>query len=238
MALDRVSFSVRAGEILCLAGVEGNGQREAVRCITGMERNYSGRIRLMGTDIKGKTIREIRRLGMAHIPEDRLRTGSDQSASIVDNIIAIANARDKAAWIIPYRKLLNTVKTLFSKYSIKARDPRQPMGSLSGGNMQKVIIAREFETHARLVVADQPTRGVDVGSTLFIHRKLIAMRDAGKAVLLVSADLSEVLGLADRILVFFNGTLTAHIRDVNGVSEEKLGRFILGLEKMPLQECA
>ncbi|GAP14958.1 ABC-type uncharacterized transport systems, ATPase components [Longilinea arvoryzae] len=237
-AVDHISFSVRKGEILCFAGVEGNGQRETVRCLTGLEKKYTGQITLLDQDLKEMNVREIREKGLSHIPEDRQRTGSNLAASILDNLVAISVAKESKCGVIRYRKLKANAQKLISRYAIKAKSISQPMNSLSGGNMQKVIIAREIDAGSEVLVADQPTRGVDVGAMEFIHKKLVGLRDSGKAILLVSADLSEVINLADRILVFHNGKITAQITDVPHVTEEQLGRYMLGIDRMPDLEGA
>lgn len=237
-AVDHVSFSVRKGEILCFAGVEGNGQGETVRCLTGLEKKYGGQITLLGQDLREMSIRAIREKGLSFIPEDRQKTGSDPAASILDNLIAISVEKESRCGVIRYRKLKEKAQKLISRYGIKAKNLSQPMNSLSGGNMQKVIIAREVDAESAVLVADQPTRGVDVGAMEFIHAKLVDLRAAGKAILLVSADLSEVMNLADRILVFHNGKITAQITDVPHITEEQLGRYMLGIDRMPDLEGA
>jgi simple sugar transport system ATP-binding protein len=236
-AVDEVSFSVREGEIVCLAGVEGNGQQETVSCVTGLERSYSGKIHLLGQDLSRLSIKQIRRTGLAHVPEDRLRTGSNLSASILDNLIS--NSYDEGGrWgLLNYRRLKEAARELVRRYRIRMRDLMQPFRSLSGGNMQKVIIAREFTQQAAVVVADQPTRGVDVGAIAFIHQELLKLRAARKAILLVSADINEVLDLADRILVFHGGRIVAQVSDVPRLSEEQLGRYMLGIDVMPDLVC-
>ena len=230
-AVDDVSFAVRQGEILCFAGVEGNGQRETVRCINGLEKKYQGRIELCGEDIRGMNIKGIRAQGLSVIPEDRLKTGANGAASILDNLSANVIDQHTPWGVIQYRKLRTRAGDLIRRFDIKAENLSQPLNALSGGNMQKVIVAREISADFALLVADQPTRGVDIGATHFIHRTLVTMRDAGKAILLVSSDINEVLNLADRILVFYKGQITAEISDVKSLGEEQLGRYMLGLEK-------
>jgi len=231
-AVDDVSFDVRRGEILCFAGVEGNGQSEIIRCITGLEKNYRGRICLLGQEIKGLNVKEIRAKGLANIPEDRQKTSSNGSASILDNLISNSVDKESIFGFIFYRRLKEKARDQVSRFDIKLKSLTQPMNSLSGGNMQKLIIAREVETNSDLLVADQPTRGVDIGAMDFIHRKLIDMRDSGRAILLISSDISEVMNLGDRILVFHKGQITAQISDVHSLTEEQLGRYMLGLERM------
>ncbi len=226
-----VSFRVRYGEIVCLAGVEGNGQRETAETLCGLNRRYLGEVRVCGEDIGKRSVRRIRDLGVANIPEDRIRTGCDVGASIYDNLIALDYERENRFGFLKARAMKQKCRERMEKYSIKGT-LSQKLGLLSGGNMQKVVVARELECEPSLVIADQPTRGIDVGAISFIHKKLVEMRDAGCAVLLVSADLNEVYDLADRILVFHEGEITAEIEDVKHTSEEQLGRYMLGVERM------
>ena len=230
-AVNGVSLRVRYGEIVCLAGVEGNGQKETVEVLCGLNRRYRGSVRIDGKEIAKLSVRGIRDLGVAHIPEDRIRTGCDVSASVYDNLIALDYVKQSRFGFMRERALKKECKERVEKYSIKGTIA-QKLSSLSGGNMQKVVVARELESNPVLVIADQPTRGIDVGAISFIHKKLVEMRDAGCAVLLVSADLGEVYDLADRILVFHEGEITAEITDVKHTDEEQLGRYMLGVERM------
>ena len=229
-AVAGVSFSARRGEILCIAGVEGNGQQETAAAVVGALSRYEGTVTFRGKDLRGLRRKAIRSLGMSHIPEDRLRTGCDPAASIYDNLIALDFSENSAAGFVKEKKLRARGLSQIEKYKIKGA-LSQPLGMLSGGNMQKVIVARELDADPALVVADQPTRGVDVGAIEIIHKKLLEMRDRGAAVLLISADLAEVFALADRILVFHGGEISAEIDDPSSVDEMQLGRYMLGLEK-------
>lgn len=235
IAVKGIDFYVRAGEILCFAGVEGNGQSETVQAITGLQKYASGEITLLGEAVIKKSIKEIRDLGLAYIPEDRMKTGLNEHASIYDNLISAVVAKESKYGFLPIKRLKKWAKEQASDYNIKADSITTPIGALSGGNMQKVVVAREIETNPKLLVCDQPTRGIDVGAIDFIHREIVKLRDEGVAILLISADLSEVFHLADRILVFHDGEITAHITDVEHTSEEQLGKYMLGLEKMDLQ---
>jgi simple sugar transport system ATP-binding protein len=231
-ALEGVNFSVRAGEILCLAGVEGNGQQQTIACVTGLNRAYTGTIRLCGTDIRGKRVNEIRGLGLSHIPEDRLARGANAKASITDNLIALDYKQNNVLGLIPYRAREKQAREQLASYAVRAGSVRQKIGMLSGGNMQKIVVAREIGASPKLLVADQPTRGVDIGAIEIIRKRMIELRDSGCAILLCSADLSEVLALSDRIVVFREGRVAAHIEDVRNLSEEQLGRYMLGLDDM------
>lgn len=232
LAARNIDFSIREGEILCLAGVEGNGQQEVIQAVTGLENPCTGEIRLLGKEIQGSSVKKIRDMGLAHIPEDRMKTGTNKEASIFDNIISVRAAKEQRFGFLPVKKLKEWAKEQITDYCVKADGIMTPIGQLSGGNMQKVVVAREIGTNPRLLICDQPTRGIDVGAIEFIHRKILAMRKEGAAVLLLSADLAEVFDLADRILVFHKGEITAHITDVRNISEEQLGRYMLGIEKM------
>ena len=228
--LDQVSFDLHAGEILCLVGVEGNGQQQVVECMTGEKTNYEGSITFNGTNIRNMPVKALRRLGMSHIPEDRMIVGTDQQASIYHNLLATRFEEEAKLGFLKTQKLRAQCQEAMKKFMIKGA-LNDSLASLSGGNMQKVVLAREFSDACTMIVADQPTRGVDVGAISFIHDQLIKMRDEGKAILLVSADLGEVLDLADRILVFREGRIAAQIDDPAAVDEQILGRYMLGVEE-------
>jgi len=229
--VDNVSFTVKKGEILCLAGVEGNGQREVIRSVTGLSKDYTGSIKLCGRDIRRLKAGGIRSLGLSHIPEDRQASGSNAEADILDNLISVSFRKNSILGFIRYRRLRKKADEQIKSYKIIARSRKQKLGMLSGGNMQKVVVAREMEENPRLLVADQPTRGVDVGAMEFIHRKLTGLRDDYGAVLLLSADLDEVFRLSDRILVFHEGRITAEVTDVGSTTAEQLGRYMLGIDR-------
>lgn len=228
-----ISFNLYKGEILCIAGVEGNGQQDVIKAITGLNHNYDGEISILNHNIKNLPINEIRNLGVAYIPEDRMTLGVALNESILDNLLSI-NVNDKQysrlGWL-KYKKIKDDAKVTLEGLKVKYDHLNQPIKMLSGGNMQKVVIGRELSRNPEVLICDQPTRGVDVGAIEFIHKKLIELRDEGKAILLVSADLSEVFSLADRIIVFYDGKITAHITDVKNLTEEELGYYMLGLKK-------
>lgn len=234
--LDNISLKARAGEILCLAGVEGNGQQQAVECITG-QIAYEGSVKVLGEEVRGKSIRKIRDLGMAHIPEDRMTMGTDQKASLHENLISVDFDRNTVCGFLKDKALKARSEKQLKDFLVKG-ERKTPISMLSGGNMQKVVIARELTKNAKLIVANQPTRGVDVGAIAFIHEKLVELRDAGCAIVLVSADMSEVFSLADRIIVFHEGHIAAEITDVAGTTEQQLGRYMLGIDKMERGENA
>lgn len=230
-ALDHVSLKARAGEIVCLAGVEGNGQQQVVDCLTGFAARYEGSVKVTEQEVRGRSIRQVRQLGLAHIPADRMTLGTNQSASLYSNLISVDFDRHSRFGFLKQKFLKDRSRKQLTDFLVKGT-LNQPISMLSGGNMQKVVVARELSGNPKVVVANQPTRGVDVGAIAFIHEKLVALRDAGCCILLVSADLSEVFSLADRILVFHDGSITAEITDVEHTTEHQLGRYMLGVERM------
>ncbi len=237
--LESISFSLCKGEIIGVAGVEGNGQNELSELITGLARFSQGDITVDGVSIKGKSVRQIRDMGISNISEDRMVFGCSATLSVIDNMIADRYYKQ------PYSnyQCLNTkvikreVKELVGRYEISCPDEASAISMLSGGNIQKVIVAREFTGGAHVVVANQPTRGIDVGAASFIHDQLIQMTaDNDAAVLLISADLSEILSMSDAIIVMVGGEISAYIEDASKVSELELGEYMLGVKKMDSSE--
>jgi simple sugar transport system ATP-binding protein len=219
-----IDLDVAAGEILGIAGVAGNGQDELVEAIIGLRKPTAGRVVLDDKDLTGRNPRDVYAAGVAYVPADRHRFGLVLSFSIADNLVLTSYHRR------PYARGILRNDAAISKMAderIAAFDVRTPSadakaGTLSGGNQQKVVIAREFARDLRLLVLDQPTRGLDVGSIEFIHRQVVAKRDAGTAVLLISAELDEVLELSDRIAVIYRGKLVA-IRDGRTADKNEIG---------------
>ncbi len=232
-ALRGVDLSVRAGEIVGVAGVEGNGQSELVEVLMGLRKAAGGHVEVRGREATNKATRAIREQGVAYIPEDRLRVGVAASGSIQDNLAMEGYNRRPLAhgpWLSP-RRVAAYARGLVARYDIRTRDPRLPAGSLSGGNMQKLVVARELSTGPGLLIAAQPTRGVDIGAIASIHERIVAARDEGAAVLLVSAELSEIMALSDRIAVLYEGRVTA-VFDAGAVTEHELGLYMLGVKRM------
>ncbi len=226
--LDCVSLQAKAGEILCLAGIEGNGQQQAVQCLTG-QIPYRGSVTVLGREVRGSSVRMIRTLGLAHIPEDSTTMGTDQRASLHENLIALEYGKKTTAGFLHDKMLKQHSRQLLREYQVKGRY-WEPISTLSGGNMQKVVVARELSNVPRIAIADQPTRGVDVGAAAFIHEKLVELRNSGCCIVLLSADMSEIFSLADRILVFREGRIAVEVKDVDACSEQQLGRYMLGVE--------
>lgn len=236
--LSDVSFSIRKGEILGVVGVEGNGQRELVDVLTGLNEISLGKIEVENVDIKGFSIRKIRDLGLSHIPEDRMKLGIAELASIEDNLLSIYY--DKKDFLkgpfLKAKKINEWSKAKVKEFLVKTGSEKTPVKMLSGGNIQKVVVAREFSNNPKVIIADQPTRGIDVGAAQFIHKKLIQLRDEGAAVLLVSADLTEVMDLSDSLIVFYNGKITAYFEDASKLNEHELGLYMLGIKHQSDEE--
>ncbi|HEY9055237.1 MAG TPA: ABC transporter ATP-binding protein [Rectinemataceae bacterium] len=238
-ALDRVSLSLRKGEILGVVGVDGNGQSELVKILTGSEKTLTGSIEVDGKDLSEASQRKMRAAGIAHIAEDRMTVGTAQPASIADNLLADRyRTREFSSRMGFMRRqvMAQTAKRIVEDFDIRCRSTDQPVGSLSGGNMQKVVVGREFTADAEILVVAQPTRGVDVGAIEYIHKRIIEMRDAGKAILLVSSDLQEVMSLSDSLVVMNSGRLVAYFEDASATTDKELGLYMLGLKRQSAEE--
>lgn len=237
--VNNVSLKVRQGEILGIAGVEGNGQRELIDCITGLQSNYEGSLKILGQDyVKNGAVKHVRKNGLFHIPEDRLTYGVMKEATIVDNLIANIYTQKEYSngLFIDYGKLNKLADELIVKYQVKTDSKFTPIRMLSGGNMQKVVAAREMFGDVKILVADQPTRGIDVGTATFMHDQIVEMRDRDVAILLSSADINEVLELSDSLIVMYEGEIVAYFKNTDGITEEELGLYMLGLKKMSPEE--
>ena len=225
-----ISFQVRAGEILGIAGVEGNGQRELVEAICGMRTREGGTVSVKGNSLPNLDPKRAHESGVSHIPEDREKHGLVGTYSISDNLVLNRFDHPPFArgWIRSHSEVAKNGATLVKEFDIRTPTPDLTASSLSGGNKQKVVVARELSQNLDVVVASQPTRGVDVGSIEFIHNQLIAARDRGTAVLLVSAELDEILSLSDRIAVIYGGKIVATI-DAKSADRNQIGRMMAGL---------
>ncbi|MCA9867138.1 MAG: ABC transporter ATP-binding protein [Anaerolineae bacterium] len=230
-AVKGLSLQVYAGEILGVAGVQGNGQREFVEALTGLRPSTEGKITIMGEDATHLTPRRITELDVAHIPEDREKHGLVMPYSIADNLVL--NRYYRAPYsknaILDREKIAENGAKLVKQFDVRTPSIYTHASSLSGGNKQKVIVAREFSRPVKLLIANQPTRGIDVGSIEFIHNQIVAQRDAGVAVLLVSAELDEVLSLADRVAVMFDGRIVKTL-PIEEATREKIGLLMAGSE--------
>ena len=229
-AVEDLSLAVRAGEILGIAAIEGNGQSELLEAITGMRPTERGSVTVCGRDVTGKSPGEIRAVGLAHIPEDRLATGVSREASVADNLLA-GKQRQPEFNGFAFRQRTSTIeryaREVYQKFDMRGAGVDTAVGSMSGGNMQKVVVAREFSFETPVLVIAQPTRGVDVGAIEFIHTKIIEKRNAGCAILLSSADLDEVFRLSDRIITLYEGRITGEFA-ADSVSKDEIGYYMTG----------
>ena len=229
VAVDGVSLEVRSGEIVGVAGVEGNGQDQLIEAILGLRHARGGRILLGSRDITRDTTRRVLMEGVGHIPADRHSMGVIADLDVADNLILSDYDRPPFARGIlrQLAAVLEHGKRVIQAFDIRAESPEQPLGSLSGGNQQKVVVARELDSDPKVLVASQPTRGVDVGSIEFIHRQLVRRRDEGMAVLLVSSELDEILSLSDRVAVMYRGRLVA-VLEGDQIESERIGLLMAG----------
>jgi simple sugar transport system ATP-binding protein len=227
--VENVSFEVHAGEIVGIAGVQGNGQTELVEALTGLRKATSGVIALDGKDLTHSNPRERHGMGMAHIPEDRQRQGLVGGLSVAENLVLTRYHDDQFSHgvIVDWEAADAIAETLITEYDIRTPNKETAVGTLSGGNQQKVIVARELSRDLRLTIAAQPTRGVDVGSIEYIHSRIVKERDAGTAVLIVSTELEEVMALSDRLLVMYRGKVVAEL-DPKKVTPMEVGLYMAG----------
>jgi simple sugar transport system ATP-binding protein len=223
-----ISFEVRAGEIVAIAGIDGNGQTELIDAMTGLHPVESGTVRVGGRDVTTETARGHLEAGLGHIPEDRQRRGLVLEYSIAENI-ALHDFRSPPAsrfgWLFP-RRLVERARGLIREFDVRGGGPATRAGGLSGGNQQKVVLAREIDRDPKVLIAAQPTRGLDVGAIEFVHRRLIEERDEGRGILLVSLELEEVLSLSDRVLVMYEGEIAGEFPPT--ATEEELGIAMTG----------
>ncbi|MDQ6848987.1 MAG: ATP-binding cassette domain-containing protein, partial [Actinomycetota bacterium] len=228
LLVDKVSLSVRAGEIYAIAGVQGNGQTELTESLVGLTAPTSGEVVIAGRRVNTLSTDEVLDLGVGYVPEDRLHDGLVGSFSVAENLVL--DLHDKA----PYAKrgslnlnaIARNATTRVDEFDVRPPTPLAPASTLSGGNQQKVVLARELSRPLKLLIVAQPTRGLDVGSMEFVHRRIVTERDNGTAVVLVSTELDEVLGLADRVGVMFRGRITGEVPA--GASAEQIGLLMAG----------
>jgi simple sugar transport system ATP-binding protein len=227
--VDGVSFEVRAGEILALAGVQGNGQTELVEALTGLRAPWSGSVRFDGRDVTGWAPDDLFRAGLAHVPEDRQRDGLIGSFSVSSNLVLnqIGERPFSRRLRIDRRAVREHAEEMVRQFDVRTASVQSAASTLSGGNQQKVIVAREFFHADRLLVLSQPTRGLDVGSIQYIHRQVVAKRDEGVGILLNSSELDEVLALADRVAVIYRGRIVG-VLGREEASRERIGLLMAG----------
>ena len=233
-AVHDVSFQVRAGEIVCIAGIDGNGQSELVYGLTGLEPVHGGKVSLCGRDITKSPIRERSVMGMSHIPEDRHKHGLVLDYTLEDNMVLQRYFEPQfvsGAGFLRRKAIRDYATRLIEQYDVRSgQGPVTPARSMSGGNQQKAIVAREIDKDPQLLVAVQPTRGLDVGAIEYIHKQIVAQRDEGKGVLLVSLELDEVMALSDRILVMYEGEIVGQL-DPETTTVEELGLYMAGAKR-------
>ena len=237
-AVKDVSFDVRRGEIVCIAGIDGNGQTELVQALTGLEKMTSGSINLCGKDISKASIRERSVVGISHIPEDRQKYGLVLDYTLEENLVLQRywQPQFQNKGFIKFDEVRKYALRLIDKFDIRSgQGPITVVRSMSGGNQQKAIIAREMDKDHELLVAVQPTRGLDVGAIEYIHHMLVEGRDSGKAVLLVSLELDEVLNVSDRILVMYEGEIVGEL-DPKETTDEELGLYMSGAKRDNVKE--
>ena len=231
--VDNVSFQVRRGEIVCIAGIDGNGQSELIQAVTGLIKADSGTVKLKGEDITHASIRHRNTHGMSHIPEDRHKHGLVLDYPLSYNLVLQSYFEPEycQAGFLKYDKINQYAEKLIGKYDIRSGQGGSTIArSMSGGNQQKAIVAREIDRDPDLLIAVQPTRGLDVGAIEYIHRQIVAERDRNKAVLLVSLELDEVMNLSDRILVIYEGQIVADL-DPSNVTVQELGLYMAGSKR-------
>jgi general nucleoside transport system ATP-binding protein len=229
-ALRGVNLEIQAGEIVGLAGVSGNGQREFAQCLAGLRKISSGTFTLDGHDLTHASLRQRMAAGQAYIPEERMRDGAIRDFSVQENLFLHEHAAPAYTWgiFLNFAKMAAHARTLVQEYSVKTPGLDTPIKTLSGGNIQKLIMARELSRRPTVILAAQPTRGVDIGATEYIHQRLLEQRDAGAAILLISEDLDEIRTLSDRIAVMYEGAIIG-IVDRNQATVEQIGLMMAGV---------
>jgi len=238
--IDDISFSIRQREIIGVAGIEGNGQREISEMITGLDHIQNGSISIDNIPIDNKSVRDIREMHVSHISEDRMTYGASADESIADNIISDRFYKPgySKAHILNRKYIVTNTDAIIKNFEIKCDDGAAAVRTLSGGNIQKVVAAREFSNDPAILIANQPTRGIDVGASELIRRKILKLRDEGAAILLISADIGELLEISDGIIVLCGGRIVAYFDDVDNLDENELGEYILGLKSQTSQQIA
>lgn len=241
--VDDVSFSVRSGEILAVGGVEGNGQTELVKMITGLSPIDVGDIKINGESIRKSSIKKLREKKMSYIPQDRMNLGVATEGTIDENLSPYIRRTEEynRFGVLKLNKLTQTAREVIDEFDVRCEGPNQLVKMLSGGNIQKVVVGRELSYLCRkdklgLVVAEQPTRGIDVIAANLVHKKLVEMRDRGLAILIVTADLNELLELADSAIIMYQGKIAAYFPEIKDASEDQLGQYMLGVKQQSREE--
>lgn len=237
MVVNDVNIKIRQGQIIGVAGVEGNGQAELASLLTGVLEQTSGSILIQGDEMVDHTPKAYRNKHVSYIPEDRMKQGAAANMSIVDNIFTDKiDEYCKRKFFIDFSKVHPEAKRLVKSFTVKCESIFTEVGMLSGGNIQKVVAARELSPDRKLIICEQPTRGIDAGAAEIIRRKIVELRDQGVAILLISADLNEILELSDSALVMHSGKINAYFKDTKDLTEEELGYYMLGIKSMTAEE--
>lgn len=233
-----LSFCVRAGEIVGIGGVEGNGQTELLNLLIGMQDLSGGTIELYGTDITSMKTKQRREAGLAYISDDRMTTGLSLDSDLQENLICGCEIKAPfSRWGILQKKAIDQyANEMMEKFDIRGLHPGKPVRSLSGGNMQKIVLAREINRAPKVLIAAQPTRGLDIGAINFVRQQLLAQKKAGTAVILVSADLEELMSLSDRLIILYEGSCAGEITEPDKVSEEEIGLLMGGIQQNQRKE--
>lgn len=223
-----LSLVVHSGEILGIGGVEGNGQTELIHALIGLCRPAHGKIIVQGEDLTAANVAQRRKSGIGFVSDDRMTVGLVLDGTMEDNVIAGAEQQFSSGPILQRGKIADYCRTLIDRYDIKGITPGKQVKMLSGGNMQKIILAREIERNPKVLIAAQPTRGLDIGAINAVRQLLLKEREAGTAVILVSADLEELMSLSDRLLILYDGAVAGEVTDVANVTEETIGLMMGG----------
>lgn len=231
--LKNVSFEINAGEILGLAGIEGNGQNELVEILTGLRKMEKGEVYKKQEDLKNLSPRQLREKNICYIPADRMKNGVAETTTLEENFIVDRYYKPpfSRGFRLDWKYIEKYSKELINKFQILAHSSKTPVNSLSGGNIQKVVVARELSANPTIIIADQPTRGIDVGSEELVHNLLKDARDKGSAVFLISANLDEIIKLSSKIIVIYQGEIVARFDKVDGIRDVDLGHYMLGLKR-------
>ena len=230
LKVDNLSFDLKGGEILGIAGVEGNGQSELIDTLTGLNKNYSGEVKIKGEDIAKDSIEDIRELKLAHIPEDRMTSGCAGNLSIMENIFSnqYKDKKFSGRFLLKRKAMEQRSDELIKEYMVKCKSRKQNVGMLSGGNIQKVIVAREFSTGPDIIIANQPTRGIDVGAKAAIYNIMIDLAKQGIAIIMISSEMPELIGMSDRVMVMANGRVKGELEGEETASQQAIMNLAFG----------
>ncbi len=231
--LDNISFDVREGQILGIAAVEGNGASHLLETLAGLRKDYSGEIFISGVNVNKLSIKEIRKQGLRYVPADRMKDGVIKDETIYNNLIVdrLEEGEFIKHWLIDFKEIKSFARSKVKEFFIKCKDENSEIGSLSGGNIQKVVIAREFDNNPKLLIINQPTRGIDIGAAELIRKKMVDLKQSDSGILLHSADLQELMQVCDSIIILYKGEIVGYVEEPKKVKPEDLGYYMLGVKK-------